>query len=191
MTNLTNWRRSFRLSKRNLGPPLSKYTQELPNEGLTLEPSVIETLYGSQFKLSTQLITPNYTVYSLNFRALLKICSCSSSFSFFLVFYSRLELVPPLKKDGTPQNRTPSRFAMFVKENYARIKSGHETFSHQDVMKALSTEFSKLGTQHVREHGNYLQKIKTFASGLVSCDISGISVAYRSLIIQPAICKKW
>ena len=67
-------------------------------------------------------------------------------FSFFLVYYSRLELVPPLKKDGTPQNRTPSRFAMFVKENYARIKSGHETFSHQDVMKALSTEFSKLST---------------------------------------------
>lgn len=61
--------------------------------------------------------------------------------------HSRLELVPQLKKDGTPQIRTPSRFALFVKENYARIKGDHETFSHQDVMKALSSEFSKLSTK--------------------------------------------
>ncbi|XP_022800723.1 acidic repeat-containing protein-like isoform X3 [Stylophora pistillata] len=61
--------------------------------------------------------------------------------------HSRLELVPQLKKDGTPQIRTPSRFALFVKENYARIKGDHETFSHQDVMKALSSEFSELSTK--------------------------------------------
>ena len=60
--------------------------------------------------------------------------------------YSRLELVPQLKKDGTPQTRIPSRFAMFVKENFARIKKDNETFSHQEVMKALSSEFTKLST---------------------------------------------
>ncbi|KAM7450312.1 hypothetical protein ABFA07_001882 [Porites harrisoni] len=60
--------------------------------------------------------------------------------------HGRLELVPQLKKDGTPQTRTPSRFALFVKENFARIKKGNEAFSHQDVMRALSSEFAKLNT---------------------------------------------
>jgi len=60
--------------------------------------------------------------------------------------YGRLELVPQLKKDGTPQTRTPSRFALFVKENFARIKKDNEHFSHQEVMKALSSEFAKLRT---------------------------------------------
>ena len=31
-----------------------------PNEGLTLETSAFESLYGGQFTLSTQLIKPNY-----------------------------------------------------------------------------------------------------------------------------------
>ncbi|CAH3186341.1 unnamed protein product [Porites evermanni] len=60
--------------------------------------------------------------------------------------HGRLELVPQVKKDGTPQTRTPSRFALFVKENFARIKKGNEAFSHQDVMRALSSEFAKLNT---------------------------------------------
>ncbi|XP_020609888.1 acidic repeat-containing protein-like isoform X2 [Orbicella faveolata] len=60
--------------------------------------------------------------------------------------HSRLELVPQLKKDGTPQTRTPSKFALFVKQNYARIKSDNDRFSHQDVMKALSSEFAKVST---------------------------------------------
>ena len=67
------------------------------------------------------------------------------SFS-FSVPSSRLELVPQLKKDGTPQTRTPSRFALFVKENFARVKKDNENFSHQEVMKALSSEFAKLST---------------------------------------------
>ena len=67
-------------------------------------------------------------------------------FSFLSLFSSHLELVPQLKKDGTPQTRTPSRFALFVKENFARIKKGNEAFSHQDVMRALSSEFAKLNT---------------------------------------------
>ena len=32
------------------------------NEGLTLETSALESLYGGQFTLSTQLIKPNYLV---------------------------------------------------------------------------------------------------------------------------------
>ena len=32
------------------------------NEGLTLEASAFESLYGSQFTLSTQLMKPNYLV---------------------------------------------------------------------------------------------------------------------------------
>ena len=67
-------------------------------------------------------------------------------FLFPFVSNSRLELVPQLKKDGTPQSRMPNRFALFVKQNYARIKSDNDTFSHQEVMKALSTEFTKLST---------------------------------------------
>ena len=34
----------------------------LPDEGLTLEPSAFETLYGGQSTLSTQLIKPNCLV---------------------------------------------------------------------------------------------------------------------------------
>ena len=71
--------------------------------------------------------------------------SHSTQFSFF-VPSSRLELVPQLKKDGTPQTRTPSRFALFVKENFARVKKDNENFSHQEVMKALGSEFAKLST---------------------------------------------
>ena len=67
-------------------------------------------------------------------------------FFFFFISYSRIELVPQLKKDGTPQIRTPSRFALFVKENFARIKNGNEHVSHQEIMKALSSEFAKLNT---------------------------------------------
>lgn len=64
-----------------------------------------------------------------------------------IIFSSRrLELVPQLKKDGTPQARTPNRFALFVKENFARVKKDNEFFTHQEVMKALSSEFSKLST---------------------------------------------
>ena len=69
-----------------------------------------------------------------------------SCYLFLLLSNSRLELVPQLKKDGTPQTRTPSKFALFVKQNYGRIKSDHDRFSHQDVMKALSSEFAKVST---------------------------------------------
>ena len=59
---------------------------------------------------------------------------------------SRIELVPQLKKDGTPQKRTPNKFAMFVKENFARVKKENEGFAHKDVMKQLSADFAKLST---------------------------------------------
>lgn len=91
-------------------------------------------------------------VFVYTFWDLLKVFSFAFSrysaycFRSFLFFSSRLELIPQLKKDGTPQIRTPSRFALFVKENFARIKKGNEAFSHQDVMRALSSEFAKLNT---------------------------------------------
>ena len=37
-------------------------TRSESKEGLTLETSASESLYGGQFKLSTQLIKPNYLV---------------------------------------------------------------------------------------------------------------------------------
>ena len=38
------------------------------DEGLTLETSALESLYGGQFTLSTQLIKPNYNVATAEFR---------------------------------------------------------------------------------------------------------------------------
>lgn len=55
-------------------------------------------------------------------------------------------MVAALKKDGTPQKRTPNKFAMFVKENFARVKKANQAFSHKDVMKQLSVDFAKLST---------------------------------------------
>ena len=36
--------------------------RDMANEGLTLETSAFESLYGGQFTLSTQLMKPNYLV---------------------------------------------------------------------------------------------------------------------------------
>ena len=63
-----------------------------------------------------------------------------------LSFISCLELIPQLKKDGTPQTRTPSRFALFVKDNFARVKKDNASLSHQEVMKTLGSEFAKLSS---------------------------------------------
>ncbi|XP_068718282.1 germ cell nuclear acidic protein-like [Montipora capricornis] len=60
--------------------------------------------------------------------------------------YGCLELIPQLKKDGTPQTRTPSRFALFVKDNFARVKKDNASLSHQEVMKTLGSEFAKLSS---------------------------------------------
>ena len=40
----------------------SQFLDYRSDEGLTLETSAFESLYGGQFKLSTQLIKPNYLV---------------------------------------------------------------------------------------------------------------------------------
>ncbi|XP_064610050.1 germ cell nuclear acidic protein-like [Liolophura sinensis] len=45
---------------------------------------------------------------------------------------------------GTPYTpRAPSKFALFVKENYKTIKQSNSDFKHSDVMKALSKQFAE------------------------------------------------
>lgn len=39
--------------------------------------------------------------------------------------------------------RAPSKFALFVKENYKTIKQSNTDFKHSDVMKALSKQFAE------------------------------------------------
>ena len=41
---------------------LTEMTKGLTNEGLTFETSILRTLYGGQFALSSRLIKPNYSV---------------------------------------------------------------------------------------------------------------------------------
>ena len=38
---------------------------ESSDEGLTIETSAFESLYGGQFKSSTQLVKPNYIIYTI------------------------------------------------------------------------------------------------------------------------------
>lgn len=47
-----------------------------------------------------------------------------------------------MNKDGTP--RAPSKFSLFVKENYRKIKSANQESSHQDIMKELSKQFAEV-----------------------------------------------
>ncbi len=48
------------------------------------------------------------------------------------------------KTVSTPHTpRAPSKFALFVKENYATVKKGG-TLSHKDTMKQLSDDFAKV-----------------------------------------------
>ncbi|XP_002738048.1 uncharacterized protein LOC100370422 [Saccoglossus kowalevskii] len=55
----------------------------------------------------------------------------------------RFELLPQLKKDGTPaKTKTPNKFAIFVKDNYSTVKSKDKTMKHADIMKVLSAEFA-------------------------------------------------
>jgi hypothetical protein len=66
--------------------------------------------------------------------------------TYFFYFFSRFELQPQLKKDGTPQSaRTPNKFAQFVKDNYGKIKTSG--MAHKDVMMELSSQFSSLKTK--------------------------------------------
>lgn len=47
-------------------------------------------------------------------------------------------------KDGTPRKEKPlNGFALFVRENYARLKEGNSEMSHSKVMEALSTLYKQ------------------------------------------------
>ena len=61
---------------------------------------------------------------------------------FFLFIH--LELLPRLNKDGTPaKTRAPTKFSLFVKDNYGKIKAKDPTSSHQEIMKELSKQFAQ------------------------------------------------
>ncbi|XP_028397689.1 acidic repeat-containing protein-like [Dendronephthya gigantea] len=58
--------------------------------------------------------------------------------------FSHLELLPRVNKDGTPaKTRAPTKFSLFVKDNYAKIKAKGPRSSHQEIMKELSKQFSQ------------------------------------------------
>jgi hypothetical protein len=58
-----------------------------------------------------------------------------------------LELLPRLNKDGTPaKTRAPTKFSLFVKDNYGQIKAKEPKSSHQEVMKELSKQFALQAT---------------------------------------------
>lgn len=57
---------------------------------------------------------------------------------------SRLELLPRMNKDGTPAKpRAPSKFSLFVKANYRKVKTNEPGSSHQEIMKELSKRFAE------------------------------------------------
>ena len=52
--------------------------------------------------------------------------------------FSKLELLPRLKVDGTPATeRKLNRYAQFVKDHYSEVKSGSPWRSHKEVMERL------------------------------------------------------
>ena len=56
----------------------------------------------------------------------------------------QLILLPTINKDGTPATpRTPNKFALFVKENYASTKKFNTQMKHADIMRLLSKDFAK------------------------------------------------
>lgn len=63
----------------------------------------------------------------------------------------KLELfINKVTKNGVelqkPRERTPSAFALYVKNNYAKIKQQNAGVPHKDVMKILGQMFSNLKT---------------------------------------------
>ncbi|TPX43010.1 hypothetical protein SeMB42_g03253 [Synchytrium endobioticum] len=55
---------------------------------------------------------------------------------------SRLSLMERASKDGTP--KAPSKFALFVKENFKTTKDGNVGASHAEVMRLLSESYRAL-----------------------------------------------
>ena len=55
---------------------------------------------------------------------------------------SFLELLPQLKADGTPAVVRVNKYAQFVKENYAAVKSQSPWRRHKEVMEKLSERYA-------------------------------------------------
>ena len=65
-------------------------------------------------------------------------------YSIVVFLFSHLELLPRLNKDGTPaKTRAPTKFSLFVKDNYGKIKAKDPRYSHQEIMKELSKQFAQ------------------------------------------------
>ena len=54
---------------------------------------------------------------------------------------SSLELLPPMKADGTPALRKPNRFALFVKEHYGAVKTQSPWRTHKQIMERLRDKY--------------------------------------------------
>lgn len=64
--------------------------------------------------------------------------------SCYFYSFSHLGLLPRLNKDGTPaKTRAPTKFSLFVKDNYGKIKAKDPRSSHQEIMKELSKQFAQ------------------------------------------------
>jgi hypothetical protein len=57
---------------------------------------------------------------------------------------AHLHLIPKLKIDGTPaKTKTPSKFALFVKANFASVKAINSTLDHKGIMSKLSELYAQ------------------------------------------------
>ena len=70
---------------------------------------------------------------------------------------SRLELLPRLKKDGTPAKpRAPSKFSLFVKDNYRIVKENEPGLRQKEIMKELSKRFAHASLKKDEENAENL-----------------------------------
>jgi len=66
-------------------------------------------------------------------------CQCSGE----------IKLMEKLKKDGTPyKKRMEGKFALYLKENYARIKKENQKLSHKDIMSLIVEEYNKINNKN-------------------------------------------
>lgn len=66
---------------------------------------------------------------------------CYGTFEVFLTSKVQYDRAPS-ESDSAKIPRTPSAFAMFVKENYGKIKKENGKLPHGDVMKLLGQQFA-------------------------------------------------
>uniref|UniRef100_A0A1B6DXM7 SprT-like domain-containing protein n=1 Tax=Clastoptera arizonana TaxID=38151 RepID=A0A1B6DXM7_9HEMI len=67
---------------------------------------------------------------------------CRGKFEVFLTSKMSADKAPSEMTDTVKASRTPSAFAMFVKNNYALVKQESKNLRHGDVMKLLGQKFA-------------------------------------------------